>query len=1648
MNLGPTLPSTAINVTRNLQPQIGITSTPTIDLSSNTIFVVAETYENSQAIFRLHALDLTTGAEKFNGPAVIQGSVPGSSSDSVGGVLTFSAVEHWQRPGLLLWGGVVYVAFGSHEDQAPYHGWVFGYNATTLAQSVIFCTSPNGVENGIWQGGSGLTVDPATGYLYLATGNGTFDVNTGGTDYGDGILQLDTANHLNVLDYFTPSNQDSLSSTDADLGSGGVLLIPGSTYGIAGGKDGTMYLFDRRNLGQYNPNVDQVAQEWQATYSYVQTGDAGFFGGFVWYNSNLYTWGRRDYLKEYTFNGTTFNTTPTQSSFAVPDGYSDEPAMSISANGLTAGSAILWSTYSTNGDRPNGGASPGILVALNASDITQELWDSNQNQARDYSGSWAKWAPPTIANGKVYVPTFDNVLNVYGLLSSSSSGALLGSGNSSQSAVNLTSEGTTDWEHWGDGSLNRKTGVTPQLSDYAVVGTGTASSYSTDPRPSSWTDGTPLTASSNNTNEALIQGVGQGFSFQAPADTGARTLVVHVGGDNSGGTLTAHLSDGSAADFTDVTTVVSGPYDRNYTLTYHAASAQQTLTVTWTMTSGTGDVTLSGAALNGAVIVASGGTPQSTPVGTAFATSLQATVMDGGGNPLSGVTVTFTAPASGASGTFAGGTTTARVASGSNGIAVAPAFTANGQAGNYAVTAIASGIASTVNFNLTNSSSLTGILNGTGNSSQASVNLTSEGSLDWMHWGDALNRKAGVAAQLSNETTTGEVQLYNNDPRPVSWTDGAPTVSSVNNLDGLYVSGVGQGFSFTAPADTTARTLIVHVGGYQSGGTLTAHLSDGSATDFTDVTANASGQYDRNYTLTYAATSAGQTLTVSWVMNSGSGNVTLSAAALSGGGSISSLTASGGTPQSAMVSTAFGTALQATVTSGGNPVSGVTVTFTAPGSGASGTFAGGSTTANIVTGSNGIAVAPAFTANSKAGSYTVTATATGATGTASYSLTNTAGAAATVTASAGSGQSTTVSTTFATALQATVTDGGGNPVNGVLVTFTAPTSGASGTFAGGSTTASVATGSNGIAIAPALTANSQAASFAVTAAVAGVASPASFTLTNTTSGGGGTGTLTGTGTSSQALVNLTSEGTADWVHWGDSSLNRKAGVAAQLTTYTVLGGGTVSPYNNDLRPASWTDGTPTSSSSNNLNGVFTPWVGQGFSIQAPADTTVRTLVLHVGGWFSGGTLTAHLSDGSAANFTDVTTNTNGQYDRNYTLIYAAASAGQTLTVTWVMNSGTGNVTLNAAALSMSGSTSTVTASGGTPQSAAISTAFSTALQATVTSGGNPVSGVMVTFTAPSGGASGTFAGGSTTASIATDSNGIAVAPAFTANSKAGSYTVTAGAAGASGAPSFSLTNTAGAAANITASAGSGQSTTVSTTFATALQATVTDSGGNPLNGVMVTFSAPSSGASGTFTGGSPTANIATSSDGIAMAPAFTANNQTGNYSVTASVSGVAPASFSLTNSAFIQGWYNTNWIWRKQLTVNHSQIMGSSGLTNFPMLYSVTDPNLATVANGGGTGKADGTDILFTASDGVTKLNHELEYYNPSTGQVIAWVQVPSISPTVDTLLYVYYGNSSAPDQQNKAGAWNPNYLAVYHMADDAGSTAVADSTGVNNGAR
>ena len=316
-----------------------------------------------------------------------------------------------------------------------------------------------------------------------------------------------------------------------------------------------------------------------------------------------------------------------------------------------------------------------------------------------------------------------------------------------------------------------------------------------------------------------------------------------------------------------------------------------------------------------------------------------------------------------------------------------------------------------------------------------------------------------MASQIGAVTVIGNTTVfgYMNDPRPLSWTDGTPNTAFSNDLNGIYVSNPGNGFSFTAPADTSVRTLVVHAGGYFSIARLTAHLSDSSSPDFVDVTNALTTLYDRNYVLTYSAASAGQTLTVSWVeaTDLGAGNVDLNAVALSTFSG--AITAVSGNPQSTVVGTVFPTTLQVSVTdAGGRPVSGAVVTFTAPTTGATGSF-GGQSIVTAVTGASGIASAPALTANGAAGSYYVTASVSGMPSTAGFALTNVAGPPVSIAPVAGTPGSAVVNTAFTTLLQAFVKDGGNNPVAGATVTFTGPSSGAGVTFAGGGTSGTAVT---------------------------------------------------------------------------------------------------------------------------------------------------------------------------------------------------------------------------------------------------------------------------------------------------------------------------------------------------------------------------------------------------------------------------------------------------------------------------------------------------------------------------------------------------------------------------------------------------------------
>ena len=287
----------------DIKPEIGITGTPVIDPTTGTLYVVAKTKEvvggNTNYVQRLHALDITTGAEKFGGPVVIQASVPGTGDGSQGGIVTFNSLRQLQRPALLLSNGVVYIAFGSHGDNPPYHGWVLGYNATTLQQVMVYNDTANGSDGGIWQSGGGLDADTA-GNIYFSIGNGTFDANTGGVDYGDSIVKLSPTGA--VLDYFTPFDQASLSAADVDLGTSSPMLLPNQSGPnphllVMAGKGGTLYLVNRDNMGKFNSNNNnQIVQSLVNIFPHggIDPTAAGNYSNPVYFNGTVYYGAVRD----------------------------------------------------------------------------------------------------------------------------------------------------------------------------------------------------------------------------------------------------------------------------------------------------------------------------------------------------------------------------------------------------------------------------------------------------------------------------------------------------------------------------------------------------------------------------------------------------------------------------------------------------------------------------------------------------------------------------------------------------------------------------------------------------------------------------------------------------------------------------------------------------------------------------------------------------------------------------------------------------------------------------------------------------------------------------------------------------------------------------------------------------------------------------------------------------------------------------------------------------------------------------------------------------------------------------------------------------------------------------------------------------------
>jgi Bacterial Ig-like domain (group 2) len=393
----------------DLVPKIGITSTPVIDPSTATMYVETKSSEGGNFVHRLHALDITTGNEKFSGPAVISASVSAS-----GGTVTFDALHHLNRPGLLWLNGLIYLAYASHCDNPPYHGWLFAYDASTLSQRAAFLTTPEATSNGglagFWMSGAGIAAD-SDANIFITTGNGDFDTtNIPAQLLGDTVMKLFfNGASVSLLDYFTPYDQGSLDGGDTDLGSGGTLLLPdqpgANTHElIQVGKSGTIYVINRDEFTAGNLHYcktcttinTQIAQE-------IQGAVGGLWNMPAYWNNSVYFVGAGDSLKSFSLVNGTFPTSASASTGAAI-GYPGATP-SVSSNGNSNG--IVWVIQAS------GGAA--VLHAYDPANGLASLYSSSGQGDRDTAGSGVKFSVPTIANGKVFVGT-QTELDVYGAL--------------------------------------------------------------------------------------------------------------------------------------------------------------------------------------------------------------------------------------------------------------------------------------------------------------------------------------------------------------------------------------------------------------------------------------------------------------------------------------------------------------------------------------------------------------------------------------------------------------------------------------------------------------------------------------------------------------------------------------------------------------------------------------------------------------------------------------------------------------------------------------------------------------------------------------------------------------------------------------------------------------------------------------------------------------------------------------------------------------------------------------------------------------------------------------------------------------------------------------------------------------------------------
>jgi hypothetical protein len=402
---------------RNIRRNMGIESTPIIDTATQTLFLVARTQEKEAYVQRLHALNLATGREKAGSPVVIAGTYQGN---------TFNPKFQHQRAGLALAAGQVIICWAADaiENSYPYYGWIMAYDAKSLTQTGTFTTTTTVHGGGIWASGRAPAVidNPVGGQdIVVFTGNA---VNTkegydGVGNFPESVLRLridpdNAGNAISLVDWFTPDNWKALDQMDLDLGGSGPVILPGSGYIVGGGKQGIMYVIDPDDMGKMQKGNPKLIQSFRAVPVLHIMG-----GGVVWDRSSVgqslmfYNWGESDRLRAYAFDGHKFDVKNVKIGKEYIGGHPGG-ILTLSSNGATPGTGIVWS-WGSNKDSVIRAVKQGILRAYDAENISRLLWDSRMDAADD-ALAFAKFTPPTVANGKVYVATFSDKLLVYGLL--------------------------------------------------------------------------------------------------------------------------------------------------------------------------------------------------------------------------------------------------------------------------------------------------------------------------------------------------------------------------------------------------------------------------------------------------------------------------------------------------------------------------------------------------------------------------------------------------------------------------------------------------------------------------------------------------------------------------------------------------------------------------------------------------------------------------------------------------------------------------------------------------------------------------------------------------------------------------------------------------------------------------------------------------------------------------------------------------------------------------------------------------------------------------------------------------------------------------------------------------------------------------------